>query len=374
MLESIQLRNFKAARNLAVRLEALTLLAGLNGSGKSTVMQSIAVLRQSHVGGICMDLNFGGPLVFLGQWSDVISEGAYDEAISFSVRESGREFTWVAAAPESGRQTLTSRPADAARGFWTTPHFQYLQADRIVPRTLYPRSNQSVEQSGFLGGHGEFTADFLATNAKQTVSEGRLCARQGVDLDSKTWDQIAPTPLLLDQVAGWLQQISPGVHLQAEPVAGTDEVVLRFRYIGGAAGSSNYYRPTNVGFGLTYSLPILAACLSAPPGSLLLIENPEAHLHPQGQLKMGELLARCAADGVQCLVETHSDHILNGVRLSVKKALLQADSVALHNFRRDVVTGECYSEMPALTADGQISNWPKGFFDQWEKSLDALLD
>jgi len=129
-----------------------------------------------------------------------------------------------------------------------------------------------------------------------------------------------------------------------------------------------------VGFGLTYSLPILVACLSAPVGALLLIENPEAHLHPQGQTKLGELLAICASDGVQVIVETHSDHVLNGIRLAVKKDLLAAADVQLCYFTRDVKTGDCYIESPSVLPDGQLTNWPKGFFDQWEKSLDALLD
>jgi predicted ATPase len=107
---------------------------------------------------------------------------------------------------------------------------------------------------------------------------------------------------------------------------------------------------------------------------LLLIENPEAHLHPQGQAKLGELLARCAADGVQIIVETHSDHVLNGIRLTVKRGLITAQDVRLCYFTRDVSTGDCYVELPSVLPNGQLSNWPEGFFDQWEKSLDALLD
>ena len=188
------------------------------------------------------------------------------------------------------------------------------------------------------------------------------------------WAQITSTSLLRDQVAGWLQQISPGVHLQAEPLTGADEVMLKFRYLGTAHGRSGSYRPTNVGFGLTYCLPILVACLSAPAGALLLIENPEAHLHPQGQAKIGELLALCAADGVQILVETHSDHVLNGIRLAVKNGRMAANDVRLCYFTRNVSTGDCYVETPSILPDGQLTNWPDGFFDQWEKSLDALLD
>ncbi|MEI7776209.1 MAG: DUF3696 domain-containing protein [Verrucomicrobiota bacterium] len=186
--------------------------------------------------------------------------------------------------------------------------------------------------------------------------------------------QVSPTNKLIDQVAAWLQQLSPGVRLSADRVKGTDEVQLCYEFIGHSRRTkSNPYRPGNVGFGLTYSLPIIVACLATPPGALLLLENPEAHLHPQGQLALGELLSLVAADGVQLVIETHSDHILNGIRLAVKAQRLQADNVALHFFSRSIESGDSEVQSPALLPDGRLSNWPIGFFDQWDKSLDALL-
>jgi len=376
MLDGIRLNNFKAARNLDLPLAPLTMLAGLNGSGKSTVLQSLAAIRQSYQVGQGHGMQLGGPLVSLGQGMDVLSEGAKDETITVAVLEGGTEYRWVCEVlPEANQLKFIESPPSPHHGFAANPHFQYLQADRIVPRTLYPQADQQARQDGLLGSHGEFTADFLASNRDQPVSEKRRCAKDCAALDDAMWAKISPTPQLLDQVAGWLQQISPGARLRAELLKGTDEVILQFQYIGQARGlEPRFYRPTHVGFGLTYSLPILVACLAAPAGALLLIENPEAHLHPQGQVKMGELLGLCAADGVQILVETHSDHVLNGIRLAVKKGSLKADDVRLCYFTRDVSSGDCYVELPSVLPDGQLTNWPEGFFDQWEKSLDALLD
>ena len=150
-------------------------------------------------------------------------------------------------------------------------------------------------------------------------------------------------------MVGWLQQLSPGVRLSITRIRGTDEVLLQYRYDGRRhETTSNFYRPTNVGFGLTYSLPIVVACLAAPTGALLLLENPEAHLHPQGQAALGEMMARCANDGVQIIVETHSDHLLNGVRLAVKRGLIKSSDVVLHFFSRPVETGEAFIESPAV--------------------------
>lgn len=373
MLEKIELKNFKAARDLTLELAPLTLFTGLNGSGKSTVLQSLAAIRQSYQYGSKNGLMLSGPLVSIGQGADVLSEGAKDESIAISVTGDGGVSLWECKAILDDNELVFTTVPSTPPSFVTSPRFQYLQADRIVPRTLYPQAGQQARLSGFLGSHGEFTADFLDRNGRGQVSEKRLCPKDSVQFDPSLWDLIAPTPLLLDQVAGWLQHISPGVHLLAEPLKGSDEVILQFRYFGIEAGRSSNFRPTNVGFGLTYSLPIITACLSAPSGSLLLIENPEAHLHPSGQVKMGQLLALCAADGVQVLVETHSDHVLNGIRLAVKTGLLEDNSVGIHYFTRSIASGDCYTESPCILPNGDVSNWPNGFFDQWEKSLDALL-
>jgi predicted ATPase len=107
---------------------------------------------------------------------------------------------------------------------------------------------------------------------------------------------------------------------------------------------------------------------------MLLLENPEAHLHPQGQAALGELISRSANDGVQIIVETHSDHLLNGMRLAVKRRLIESNNVVLHFFSRSIETGEASVQSPAVLESGKLSNWPRGFFDQWDKDIDALLD
>ena len=95
----------------------------------------------------------------------------------------------------------------------------------------------------------------------------------------------------------------------------------------------DFHSPVHTGFGLTQVLPIVVAALSADEGDILLVENPEVHLHPAGQALMGQFLAKVALAGVQVIVETHSDHILNGVRVAVaSKQLLGANDVAIHFF------------------------------------------
>jgi predicted ATPase len=376
MIEGIHLENFKASRDVPLRLGALTVLAGLNSSGKSTLLQAIGVLRQSYdTDGRTDGVSLSGSLVQLGQYRDLLTEGTEGDVVTITANEDSKDYQWVFSGPLNANQLRFSAVPASAPSFVTSSQFQFLQADRIVPRTLYPQAPQRARDTGFLGSRGEYTADFLYVAAKRSVSGTRAFPRSGLGLSDDLLNKVAPTEGLLDQTAGWLQQVSPGARLNSDLLAGTDEVLLQFSFVGKSRdAASNPYRPTNVGFGLTYSLPIIVACLASTKGALLLLENPEAHLHPQGQAALGGLIARTAHDGVQIIVETHSDHLLNGMRLAVKRGLISKEEVVLHFFKRKIETGEAFVQTPAMLENGRLSNWPEGFFDQWDKDIDALME
>ena len=122
------------------------------------------------------------------------------------------------------------------------------------------------------------------------------------------------------------------IQIDAEWFPNTSVTRLRFKTPG---IRSEWTRAPNAGFGISYALPIVVAALRAAAGGLLLVENPEAHLHPAGQSRIGGFLARVAADGVQVFVETHSDHVLNGIRVAVAdgSAALLPEQAAIHFFR-----------------------------------------
>jgi predicted ATPase len=306
----------------------------------------------------------------------VLSEGAEskEDLISLEFQEDATQGAWVCPSVADASELHFVTQPDPPPQFVLSENFQFLQADRVTPSPLYPQAPQRARSNGFLGPRGEYTADYLALNGDTPVSEVRSIARVDSPIDSTLLSKVAPTAKLLDQAAAWLQHLSPGARLTVTRVEGTDEVLLQYNYVGHTRGlTSNQYRPTNVGFGLTYCLPIIVACLAAPPDSLLLLENPEAHLHPQGQVALGGLLALAASEGVQIIVETHSDHLLNGIRLAVKRGHISCDRIILHFFTRPVETGDSNVQSPSMLPDGRLSNWPKGFFDQWDKSLDDLL-
>ena len=108
----------------------------------------------------------------------------------------------------------------------------------------------------------------------------------------------------------WMRKIIPDVAFDLEKITQADQARLGIKN----KNTNFYLRPTNIGFGISYALPIIIGALIAPKNSLLLVENPEAHLHPAGQSEIGKFLAEVASTGRQVIVETHSDHLLNGYK------------------------------------------------------------
>jgi predicted ATPase len=105
---------------------------------------------------------------------------------------------------------------------------------------------------------------------------------------------------------------------------------------------------------------------------LLLVENPEAHLHPFGQSRIGAFLASLAATGRQVFVETHSDHVINGIRLAIKYGVTPNESALFNYFHS--LNGASRSAITQIAADdsGSLEDWPEGFFDQIERDLSRL--
>lgn len=240
------------------------------------------------------------------------------------------------------------------------PTCHYIAAERLGPRDIHALSRHEVRLRE-LGSDGSNTIAFLDTHASQVV-EPALRRDDAV------------SPQLGSQVTAWLGEVSPGIRIRTTSYQELTRASLSVSFTSGQA-TSRRLRPSGVGFGVSYTLPVLVALLASRPGDLVLLENPEAHLHPRGQMAMGDLMARAASAGIQVLCETHSDHVLNGVRLAVKQGLLASPGVALHYFSR-TNDGERVLHVvdsPRVGPDGRLDRWPQGFFDQWDIALERLL-
>ena len=377
MLSQLILGNFKCFEQLRLPLGALTLLSGTNASGKSSILQSFILLHQTlRDNPWSTRLMLNGSITNLGTVTDVMDRvfgrdslciGLTDEAITCQWTLAGdrRDMSLEVAQVEIGGETYN----DLARNplayllplSYTGTHksvhelirilkdLTYISAEREGPREVYTLGDEYV--TAVVGPTGENAVSVLYRRRDERIADELML--QGV------------VPNLFHQVQARLDKFFLGCALDVQQVSNTNAVTIGISI----SPETGFLRPIHCGFGITQVLPIVVAALSVPKGNLLLIENPEVHLHPAGQALMGQFLAEVAHAGVQVIVETHSDHVLNGIRRSVKQGKLLAEEAAIHFLRsRSPDSPQVLS--PVLDSSGNIDVWPEGFFDQFDRDLD----
>ncbi len=368
MIRHLQLKNFKCFKDQAVELAPLTLLSGMNSAGKSSLLHALLLLRQSFQQGFPpkTGLALDGELIHAGSARDILYEWAGEDAIGWELTEdNGATGKWLFDYHrKSDALTLSTSPdaEDIYRSSLFNENFQYLGAERIGPRNSFKMSDSRVRGRGRLGPRGEYAAHYLSVFRNKRIVEDILAHPS------------EESRYLGDQVEAWLGEISPGLRLHIHPHPKMDMVNLEYSFTTGAH-VSNRFRTAHSGFGVTAALPILLALLTSKKDSLLLLENPEAHLHPMAQIRIGELIALAVKCGAQVIVETHGDHLLNGVRLSVYEKIIDPGAVRLLFLGRTEEEGEGRISIDSSKMDesGAIDQWPAGFLDTWDVSLKELL-
>ena len=355
MIEQIEVAGFKRFSNDVFEARMLTVLTGLNGSGKTSLIHSVLVVHESvhGIGDGVVRLN--GPFgLELGTAGDVVNWKAPDR-IGITLREGGADFNWqfgwtADEAMHLIRETAPDTYPFALRG--DTNAFAYLSAERYGPRGSLKASPLPVEKLE-VGARGEYCAQLLETLGSKPASPARL------------HPESTDPSLLKYEVEKWLSEIARPVEIEAVRYPGSTDYALNFRVPGGV-----WVRATNMGFGVSYALPIVLAGLTLREGGLMIVENPEAHLHPAGQSRIGFFLGWLASKGVQVIVETHSDHVLNGIRRAIGEyKQLPHNEAIVHFF-------EAAEDLPPVrltfTPIGGVSHWPQGFFDQYQIDTAAL--
>lgn len=333
MLRQIHLVNFKCFARLHLELAPLTLLSGANCTGKSSVLQALLALRRSRAAGV---LDRGRPfladgLADPGAGGDALHECAEDDTIEFGlVDDRAAEPLRIAFDYDGETDRWRARGfRGVALGPWETlPPFTdllHVPAERVGSEEIREPSDAVAHRNDSLP-----------------------------DADPRRGE--ADTGRHRDVLDYWLRQILPAASRRNERVART--------------GDARRCRAPDAGFGLSYVLPTVAALL-APAGTLCLIENPEAHLHPSAQTKIAELAARAAAAGLQVVLETHGHHVLDGARIAVVDGLLEPGDTRFHHFEQE--NGQSIVQTPEIDSSGRLSSWPEGFFDQHLLDLTRLL-
>lgn len=371
MITRLSLKNFKSHRNTSLSLSNLNILTGLNGVGKSSVFQTLLLLRQSYLKNRLHEgIDLNKPLSQIGLVRDARYQYAADDLIEFAIEiDQQQNLSWQFQTNELDSTFLKlankSAVLDLNQISLFNRNFQYLSAARLAPQESYPKDSYSVEKEGQISaefGKCELIAHFLHYYGSEKIKFENLKHSQ---TDNN----------LLSQTNAWLREISPNENVIIKSNQTNFEINYQFN---SENNQTNTFKAENVGFGISYALPIIVAVLAAEKDSILLIENPESHLHPQGQSKLAELMALAAQNDVQIFIETHSEHIINGSLVAVKKYHTESrgianDKIRIYYLEHDEIDHATKSiEVPVLE-NGRITYPPRGFFDQFKADIKTLM-
>ncbi|MGX7689493.1 AAA family ATPase [Flectobacillus roseus] len=374
-MEYIKIQNFKCFEEIDIPLNKLTVLAGANGNGKSTVVQAILFLRKTieenastiqsgfanteypSVNKISLNTGY---MLALGNSSLVLNQQSATNEISLSLFTEEEEITIDYDADEISAQlylTIKQISAHTVRQLSiASKEFYYLNAERIGPRVSQPISYFEFPHAGY---QGEYVAQLIATTNYQ------------IQIEESRRHPSTKSPRLEQQVNAWLDELMPGVAINAiqslETLTAQVKIQNHFTKNGPTLS-------TNIGFGISYVLPIIATGLVAESGSYFIIENPEAHLHPSAQSKIGRFISMVAQSGVNVIIETHSDHVINGIQIAAAKKEIDNNAVTINFFSQTEDSPQPAIENISINGKGELSKWPKGFFDQTQVDFAELFN
>ena len=412
MIETLKIKNFKSILEQEFRFAPLTILAGTNSSGKSSVIQAILACC-CHNG---EDVYLRGYLNKLGNNKELINKNA-TEGFEIDLKGNGRSIKFDSndhAHPSPAGSALSPKEIVAA-AIDRANALKKAKSKENAP--LMPMLIEDivayieVTKNGVLSISLDYLFEeklfFLCANRVgqenlASLSERRICGVYGEYIfgtyerlkneaicNEKLIDDEAPHSLSLStQVNYWLNKILDlRLNLQTEQIDSTNvKVFYKNNDLEGQEIS-----PMNLGAGVSYLAKILILGLlqglkfwfarnkedtdnNAQSGTILIIENPEIHLHPRAVSKLADFFVLLANAGIQVILETHSEHILNKIRWSVFKGKISPEHARIY------YRGQEQEKFLALSVNqrgkytdenGEVVRFPSGFFDS---DLDELME
>ena len=405
MITQLNLTNFKAwADTGEVAFKPVTMLLGTNSSGKSSLIQSLLLLKQTvQSPDRTVHLNLGGDevndLFNFGEFDDVIRQGTaaprqFSIGFSFTAGSNARvqsgSFTGIYGQTSSGGVAMLEMLLRAEARAFKAVRREKGAYSLLVDQETQPRGkgrNFAPERSialpaeaiALLAHDGAVAEDLSLAIRRELdgiVYLGPLRRKPERDY---VWNKSTPGNVgsdghravdvllasaltkgemqnqIIHGVSQWLARMKVADKLEVRQLGRSTryEVVV---YRNGVASNLR-----DVGIGVSQVLPVLVVAHFAPPGSTLLLEEPEIHLHPLAQSVLAELFVEVSQRrGVQFIVETHSEHLFRRMQTLIAKQATTLDKTAMYFVEK----GDVGSQLRCLELDayGRVLNWPEGFF------------
>lgn len=399
MITELSTQNFKSWKDTGkLQIAPLTGFFGANSSGKTSLLQTLLVLKQTverppDWNGL---IDFDGSLVNLGSFDDLIhghrehhslhisiswkfseklsirnrDEGdtlSFDLSIdnvedsvssvrfnytvgeqSFQVSSSGQNYFEI-----SIREGSVSQSASVRSLLSRCYRIDNASHHRLFS-PLQTRFENLFRSIRYLGPLREYPRRHYAWQGKHSPGVGQ----HGEDMVTALFSGRIQLRSLEEQIPKWLQRLDLIDSYRLNPALDTEtdyEFLVR-KYKGGPE-----VRLTDVGFGVSQVLPVLVLCYYVPEGSILILEQPEAHLHPKVQSELADLLVEVVKNRqLQIILESHSEHLILRLMRRIAEEQISADDTAFYFCEMN----EGVSEIERLNVDdyGNITNWPQNFF------------
>lgn len=345
MIKEIRIEGYKCFDDMYFPCSELTLLTGDNLSGKTAVIESMLLCRQ------IADTNCGdalnGPFVTVGKYEDVVNKNTDAEAIRITLLNSNNR---------GCQSLLDSNYQGYLKNFSQNHHCDEADGDSFGDKTCFAFPTTMLR---ILPGRiTVFSKDTLDDKSNLAAAES-FAKRIALEMFNGTDSDIAA-------MQHWIARVTGGVEIEHN----LDSVYYSFN---GCDISQN-----DLSFGTRNAVGVILACLYVPDGSVIFIENPEAGLHPRAQAELAKFLYFVANSGKQIFVETHSDHILNALRVSVTKKEMEPHNIAINYLVKDKKKCDSKCNPVRIRENGDLhgendSMSLDGFFDQYSKDLDKML-
>lgn len=362
MIQSIHIQNFKSIENQIFDFKPLTILTGTNSSGKSSVIQAI-LLYAHYIARREEDYKATSLKQYienLGDTKSLAYKKASENRVLIQPTINNKSEALLYFDIYCGNICLVEAKKEQMLIF--EKNLYYISANR----TGQENQSQSSE-SDKCGVNGEYIFGFYEENKNVRLQNKKLIYKD----KPKDYSE-PPAETLSAQVSVWINKIL-NLKLIPRTEKRNNAKAVELMYENNDLDNFNI-SPFNLGAGVSYLTKILILGLSLKEGDILIVENPEVHLHPKAISQFAEFFMFLANGGIQVILETHSEHVINKMRYFVFKEQISKDDIQIYYRERFDTLFESIQineRGKYINKNGEIIEFPTGFFDS---DLNELLE
>lgn len=354
-LEQVTLKNFKCFKDEKVfDFGRITLLTGANSSGKSSVIYSILMILQSD--NFPYKLSLNGKYVELGNFKEISNKNDSSNQIKLGYRFDKYDYDFFSFWKEdetSFQPKLVDVDIPTSNGVLN-------QTDNLKKLSLHYPIKEFGERVNYISAA---RPNLFRTYLEKNRGEFKIDTNGEGYLDQIIeWEKIKSPKLV--KLIKIMSDLSLVKEIKTKRLDGG-----RFEMLVRVNEGNVLTSLSNVGYSISQFLPIMVADLQLPNDSTLFLAEPEIHLHPSVQSKFGDYLVKQVADtDKNYIVETHSEYLINKLRLAIVKGELKKEDIKVYFLENNGDDTDVYDI--DFTKTGAIKNAPNSFFETY--SMDVM--